>query len=96
MGRRVVHRPAGKTLRGNSLTVAREEVAAIRKADGAEIRVAIDRYKGRSVIDIRLWFQPKDSPDYMPSRKGLTFDAEKLPELAQALANAAQCLRRIS
>jgi hypothetical protein len=29
--------------------IERTEVAVIRKSDGAQIRVAIDRYKGRSV-----------------------------------------------
>lgn len=68
------------------------EVAAIRKADGAEIRVAIDRYKGRRVVDIRLWFQPGGSADYVATRKGVTFDEDKLPELARAIAEAVRLL----
>ena len=68
--------------------MSRTEVAAIRKADGAEIRVAIDTYKGRRVVDIRLWFQPTGSAEYVPSRKGVTFDTDKLPELSQAIADA--------
>ena len=72
------------------MTTTRTEVAAIRKGDGAEIRVAIDTYKGRRVVDIRLWFQPAGSAEYVPSRKGVTFDTDKLPELSQAMADAAK------
>jgi Transcriptional Coactivator p15 (PC4) len=79
-------------LRGDSLTVARVEVAAIRKADGAEIRVGIDRYKGRRVVDIRIWFQPGGSADYVASGKGVTFDADKLPEFARAIEEAVRLL----
>lgn len=68
----------------------RTEIAVIRKSMNAEIRVALDSYKGKTVADVRLWFQPKGGTDYVASRKGLTFDADKLPELAQAIADAAR------
>lgn len=67
----------------------RIEVAAIRKADGAETRVAIDLYKGRRVLDVRVWYQPSGGAEYVPTRKGVTLDADKLPELAEAIAGAA-------
>lgn len=70
----------------------RVEVGAIRKADGAEIRVAIDDYKGRCVADIRLWFEPSGGGPFVPSGKGVTFDADKLPELARVIADAARLL----
>jgi len=64
------------------------EVAAIRKADGAEIRVAVSVYKGRRVVDVRVWYQPAGGVQYVPTRKGVTFDADKLPALAEAIAQA--------
>lgn len=67
----------------------RIEVAAIRKADGAETRVAIDLYKERRVLDVRVWFRPSGQAEYVPTRKGVTLDADKLPELVAALAKAA-------
>lgn len=64
------------------------QVATIHKADGAVIRVAISDYKGRRVVDVRVWYQPKDSIEFVPSRKGVTFDADKLPAMADAISQA--------
>lgn len=68
------------------------EVAAIRKADGAEVRVTVQGYKGRRVVDVRVWYQPVAGGDYVPTRKGVTVDADKLPALALALAEAARII----
>jgi hypothetical protein len=62
------------------------DVAAIRKTDTAEVRVSRNYWKGRSVIDIRIWYLPKGGAEFVPSRKGLSIDASKLPELLEALA----------
>ncbi len=62
------------------------DVAAIRKTDTAEVRVSRNYWKGRNVIDIRVWYLPKDGAEFVPSRKGLTIDASKLPELLDRLA----------
>ena len=70
--------------------MTRREVAKLRKSDGAEIRVSLDRYKGRHVVDIRLWFVPRDGVDFVPSRKGITCDTGQLPALADALAEASR------
>lgn len=71
------------------------EVAAIRKADGAEVRVTVQGYKGRRVVDVRVWYQPAASGDYVPTRKGVTVDADKLPSLALALAEAARIINDV-
>ncbi|MBV5337876.1 MAG: hypothetical protein J0653_08140 [Deltaproteobacteria bacterium] len=42
-------------------------------------------WKGRKVVDLRLWFRPQGAVEFVPSRKGLTIDAGKLPELIEAL-----------
>lgn len=70
----------------------RIEVAAIRKSEGAEIRVSVQGYKGRRVVDVRVWYQPEGGSEYVPTRKGITIDEEKLPALAVALADAQQIM----
>ena len=67
---------------------SRTELAELRKANGATIRIALDRYKGRCVLDVRLWYQPNGSTEYVPTRKGITLDADRLPEFAEAVAEA--------
>ena len=68
--------------------VGRIELAELRKADGATVRIALGRYKGRRVVDVRLWYQPAGSVDFVPTRKGITLDADRLPEFAEAVAEA--------
>lgn len=71
---------------------SRCEVAAIRKADGAEVRITVQGYKGRRVVDVRVWYQPAGGTDFVPTRKGITLDADKLPALAGAIAEAARII----
>lgn len=66
----------------------RIEVGAFRKADGAEVRVSVQDYKGRRVVDVRVWYLPRTGGDYLPTRKGITIDADKLPALVAALGKA--------
>ncbi|BAO29386.1 transcriptional coactivator p15/PC4 family protein [Sulfuritalea hydrogenivorans] len=63
-------------------------VGAIRKSESAEVRVSRGIWKGRPVVDVRVWYVPASGGDYVPSRKGLTIDAGKLPELVALLSEA--------
>jgi hypothetical protein len=51
----------------------------------SEVRVQRRQYKGREVVDIRLWYIAAGSTKASPSRKGLTMDAGKLPQLLDRL-----------
>lgn len=64
-------------------------IARLRKADNAEIRVTLDHYKGRRVVDLRVWYVPDGGAEYVPTRKGVTLDADKLAPLVAALGQAA-------
>jgi hypothetical protein len=46
-----------------------------------------DYYKGRTVIDIRVWYCPAGG-DWTPSKKGITFDADKLSEVVSGMIEA--------
>jgi len=43
------------------------------------------RYKGHSLIDVRIYYQDDDGA-WKPSRKGLTLNVDLLPELEAAVA----------
>ena len=59
---------------------------SIRKSDTAEVRVLRNVWKGRRVVDIRIWYQPSPGADFVPSRKGLTIDERKARELISLLS----------
>lgn len=50
------------------------------------LRVALDRYRGRNTIDIRIWFLFGD--ELKPGRKGITMSVSHLPALAAGIAAA--------
>ncbi|MBX9605274.1 MAG: transcriptional coactivator p15/PC4 family protein [Gammaproteobacteria bacterium] len=63
----------------------RIELSEIPKSGRASIRIALDHFKGRKVVDIRLWFLPKGSDTFVPSQKGITVDANQFLHLADAI-----------
>lgn len=65
--------------------MSHSDVVVIRKTDTAEVRVSRKHWKGRSVIDIRIWWHPQGGTEFIPSSKGVTIDAGKLPDLIDAL-----------
>ena len=66
--------------------MSQSDVQAIRKTDTAEVRVSRKCWNGRNVIDIRVWWRPKGGSEFIPSSKGVTIDAGKLPELLDLLS----------
>jgi hypothetical protein len=60
-------------------------IGAIPKSDVAEVRVSTTKFKDRPVLDIRVWFIPRDAVDFVPSRKGVTVDLSKVHDLINLL-----------
>jgi hypothetical protein len=57
------------------------------------IRVRLDHYKGRAIIDVRTWWRDKDA-ELRPGRSGLTLSIHHLPDLADAFSLALECARK--
>lgn len=71
---------------GEGVTVAR-----VRKGRWAEIRVTVKPWRGRRVVDVRVWFQREGQGEEMrPSGKGIAFDSAKLGDIIDALIQAKQ------
>jgi hypothetical protein len=64
-------------------TVIREWPKNVRE----NLRVTIDQFQGRPVIDVRCWYWTK-AGELRPGRAGLTVSTRHLPALAAALAEA--------
>lgn len=54
-------------------------------ANDASIFFRVRSYKERKYIDLRLFFQPKDSSDMFPTRKGITIHSELFTELKKGI-----------
>jgi hypothetical protein len=55
--------------------------------DRETIRVRIDSFNGRDIIDVRSWYTDK-AGELRPGRAGLTVSIKHLPDLADALTKA--------
>lgn len=54
------------------------------KSDKEEIRVERSDYKGRDYMSVRKWFRA-DSGDWLPTKKGITFEVEYSREVIEAM-----------
>ncbi len=56
-------------------------------AKNAHERIRIDRhtYRGEDVVDLRVWVQGDKLDEMIPTRKGITFRADILPEVIHSL-----------
>jgi hypothetical protein len=50
------------------------------------LRVRLDEYQGRAIVDLRVWYD--DGGTLKPGRAGLTLAVRHLPEMAEALGKA--------
>ena len=50
------------------------------------IFISLCHYKNKRYLDLRVFFQPKDSPDLRPTKKGLTLGVEHLSELKKGIS----------
>jgi Transcriptional Coactivator p15 (PC4) len=58
------------------------------------IRVALDQYQGREIVDARAWWRD-DEGSWRPGRSGLTLSLKHLPALADGLVDALQRARAL-
>ncbi|MBE3571834.1 MAG: transcriptional coactivator p15/PC4 family protein [Moorella humiferrea] len=50
-----------------------------------QIRIEATEYKGQDLVDIRVYYQDQTSGEWKPSKKGIAFKVELLPEVIKAL-----------
>lgn len=50
------------------------------------VRLTLREYKERKYIDLRVFYQPEDSNEMRPTKKGITLALELLPEVKKGIA----------
>ncbi len=59
-------------------------IHAFKKNETEEVRLCRRDYKGKSYLDLRLFFRSAGMNEFKPTRKGLTLPVELAPELERA------------
>ncbi|PRF75134.1 hypothetical protein C6Q12_17215 [Burkholderia multivorans] len=75
---------------GNANTVSAQGTCFLdlRRSDAERLRVTVGEYRGRTLIDVRIWFVV-DGGEWKPGRAGVSLRPEHVAELMQALRLAA-------
>jgi hypothetical protein len=69
-------------------------IATIEKNSAEELHVDLHEWKAETYVDIRVWYrgEPGADGDVQPTKKGLRFNAELLPDLRSAIDAAIEVL----
>ncbi|MBW1679676.1 MAG: transcriptional coactivator p15/PC4 family protein [Deltaproteobacteria bacterium] len=62
-----------------------ELISSFEKNSFEEVRVSLTEFKGKELIDLRIYYQPEDIEEMRPTKKGITISTEKFPELKKAI-----------
>ncbi|WP_233343576.1 transcriptional coactivator p15/PC4 family protein [Burkholderia cepacia] len=65
------------------------EFLDLRRSDSERLRVTVGEYRGRMLVDLRIWFAT-DRGEWKPGRAGVSLRPDQVSEVMQALRLAAQ------
>ena len=57
------------------------EIGELQKNANPKLKVELKNYKGHDFIDIRTYYEDKESGEWKPTKKGVTIDPDKAQEL---------------
>jgi len=82
---------ATQTTRGNDTapSAAGTSFLDIRRSDSERLRVTVSEYRGRVLVDLRIWFAAEYG-EWKPGRAGVSLRPDQVGEVMQALRLAAQ------
>ena len=62
-----------------------KDVASFEKNKYQDVKVRISEYQGNDVIDIRIWTQPPQGTEKVPTGKGVNINVKLFPQLKAAV-----------
>ena len=57
----------------------------VHKRDNCNIHIILDEYNGRKYLDVREFYMPDDSDEWIPTKRGIRLDASQFSRLMQTL-----------
>jgi hypothetical protein len=62
-----------------------ELIASFPKNSTEEVRISIDEFKGRKLVNVRVWYLDRDTDEMRPGKQGFALSTEKFNDLYAAL-----------
>ena len=67
-------------------------VHSFKRSETEQVSLALREFKGKPYVDLRIYFKPRGSDEFMPSKKGITLSTEFIPQLKAAFEKAEEAL----
>jgi hypothetical protein len=69
-----------------------EVVATFEKNSREEVRMSVDVFRGRKIINIRVYYR-SESGGWLPGKQGVAISADRYRDLAEAILKLGEKLR---
>jgi len=63
-------------------------LATIDRSDTEQLQISVSEYKGRSYLNMRIFYTTDEGATWLPTKKGVTFAPEQLDLLSEAVEEA--------
>ena len=63
-------------------------LAAIERSDTEQLQISISEYKGKSYLNMRIFYTTEGGSSWLPTKKGVTFTPDQLDLLEEARQEA--------
>ena len=63
-------------------------LATIERSETEQLQISISEYKGRSYLNMRIYYTTDDGATWLPTKKGVTFTPDQLDLLSDAIEEA--------
>lgn len=65
-------------------------LATIERSDTEQLQISVSEYKGRSYLNMRIFYTTDEGSTWLPTKKGVTFSPDQLDLLEEAIQAARQ------
>ena len=65
-------------------------LATIQRNDTEQLQISISEYKGKSYLNMRIFYTTDDGATWLPTKKGVTFTPDQIDILTDAIEAAKQ------
>lgn len=65
-------------------------LATIGRSDTEQLQISISEYKGKSYLNMRIFYTTDDGATWLPTKKGVTFTPDQIDILTEAIEAAKQ------
>ena len=65
-------------------------LATIKRSNTEQLQISVSEYKGKSYLNMRIFYTTDEGQTWLPTKKGVTFAPDQLDILSEAIEEAKQ------